>query len=508
MKFRVRAASSAALGLMTVAVIATAGPRLRLGAQSAPPWLPLDVFALAAAAKEAEAKPVLDRLAKQWRIGYASMLLELAEFSRAPRVAAPLPGGDASQLSQPSVGDAEELARGGPTTEASPAPRPVSPVRARLFRFLERSTRQRFGHDFVRWHQWIWAQPYDPHPDLADFKGRLYASIDPRMADFFRPGARASIRLDEIEWGGVVVNGIPPLVYPKTVPAAQAQYLRDNHVIFGIAVNGRARAYPKRILAWHELARDRVGGVELTVVYCTLCGTVIPYDSVAAGRLRVLGTSGLLYRSNKLMFDEETRSLWSTLDGRPVVGPLVGSDAVLTPRAAVTTTWGEWRRRHPQTDVLSLETGHQRDYSEGAAYRDYFATDRLMFSVPSTDTRLSNKAEVLVMRLPLGGGRSQPVAIDAEFLARRPVYQTRLAEHDVVIVTSRGGANRAYDASGRRFVRLLPDDRLLDDQNVSWQVTEDALVGAEGIPPRRRLAAQRAFWFGWHAQFPDTILIK
>jgi hypothetical protein len=208
------------------------------------------------------------------------------------------------------------------------------------------------------------------------------------------------------------------------------------------------------------------------------------------------------------MFDEETKSLWSTLDGKPVVGPLVGSDVVLRSRAAVTTTWGEWRRRHPQTDVLSLDTGHDRDYSEGAAYRDYFATDRLMFSVPTTDTRLSNKAEVLVMRLPSGGGRSQPVAIAADFLARRPVYQTRLAEHDVVVVTSRGGANRAYDASGRTFVRLLPDDRLLDDQNVSWEVTEDALVATGRLPPRPRLAAQRAFWFGWHAQFPRTELVR
>jgi hypothetical protein len=497
--------------LTTCAVVVALGSSaaaLLPRAQSAPLWLPLEVVTRVVLPKDSDARPALDQLAKHWRTGYAGMLLDLAELSRAPRNAPPPPDSGAPASQRSGVGSAEDLLRDGPGVDAASQPRPVSPVRSRLLRFLERATGQRFGDDFENWHRWIWARPYDPHPELADFKGRLYASIDPRMADFFPPGAPASIRLDEIEWGGVVVNGIPPLVYPKTIAAPQAQYLRDNHVVFGIAVNGHARAYPKRILAWHELARDRVGGVELTVVYCTLCGTVIPYDSVAGGRLRVLGTSGLLYRSNKLMFDEETNSLWSTLDGKPVVGPLVGSHAVLTSRAAVTTTWGEWRRRHPQTDVLSLDTGHDRDYSEGAAYRDYFATDRLMFSVPTTDTRLSNKAEVLVMRLPLAGGRLQPVAIAAEFLARRPVYQTRLAEHDVVIVTSRSGANRAYDASGRTFVRLLRDEQLLDDQNVSWQVTEDALVANGGTAPRPRIAAQRAFWFGWHAQFPDTLLIK
>jgi hypothetical protein len=505
MKMTIANRSLASLGL--VAAVGVGSVPVPLQPQSHPPWLPLDVVARVVSPKDAEAKSALDQIAKQWRTGYAGMLLDLAELSRAPRTTAPRPDGatPASQRSGP--GNAEELLRDGSASEVSPEPRPVSPVRIRLLRFLERATGQRFGDDFEKWHRWVWAQPYDPHPELADFKGRLYASIDRRMADFFPPGAPSSIRLDEIEWGGVVVNGIPPLVYPKTVPASQAQYLRDNNVVFGIAVNGVTRAYPKRILAWHELARDRVGGVELTVVYCTLCGTVIPYDSLAGGRVRVLGTSGLLYRSNKLMFDEETKSLWSTLDGKPVVGALVGSDVALRPRAAVTTTWGEWRRRHPGTDVLSLDTGHERDYSEGAAYRDYFSTDRLMFSVPSTDTRLSNKAEVLVMRLPLGGGRSQPVAIAAEFLARRPVYQTRLAEHDVVIVTSRAGANRAYDSAGRRFVRLVPDDRVVDDQNVTWQITEDALI-VEGLPARPRIAAQRAFWFGWQAQFPDTILIK
>jgi hypothetical protein len=489
--------------VVALAGSATGPPAIR--AQSAPPWLPLEVVTRAASTSGVDARRALDQLAEQWRPGYAPMLLDLAEFSRAPFFAA------AVDFSELNVGGAsvgvESSFQGLPNLSAPDAPRPISAVRDRLLRFLERTTRQRFGLDFDKWHQWIWAQPYDPHPEFADFKGRLYASIDPRLADFFPPGAHSSIRLDEIEWGGVVVNGIPPLDYPKTVPAAQAQYLRDNHVVFGIAVNGRARAYPKRILAWHELARDRVGGVELTVVYCTLCGTVIPYESVAGGRMHALGTSGLLYRSNKLMFDEETKSLWSTLDGKPVVGVLVGKDVMLRPRAAVTTTWGEWRRLHPDTDVLSLDTGHRRDYSEGAAYRDYFATDRMMFSVPTTDARLNNKAEVLVMRLPLGG-RLQPIAIAAEFLARRPVHQTRLADRDVVIVTSRAGANRAYDASGRTFVRLLPDDRLLDNQNVSWQVTEDALVAADGLPPRPRIAAHRAFWFGWQAQFPDTILIK
>lgn len=495
--------------VVAVAGSATSLPAIR--AQSAPPWLPLEVITEAGSTKAADARRALDQLAGQWRPGYVPMLLDLADRSRAsvfvPSRELPMPsivGGYTGPVDIP--GSFQGL---GNAANVQEGPRPVTRVRERLLEFLERTTGQRFGLDLNKWHQWIWAQSYDPHPEYMPFKSRLYSDVDARLAELFAADHQTSIRLDEIEWGGVIVNGNPPLVYPATIPAVEARYLSDNHIVFGIEVNGRARAYPRRILAWHELTRDKVGGVELTVVYCTLCGTVIPYDSVADGRLHVFGTSGLLYRSNQLLFDEETKSLWSTLDGRPVVGPLVGSDAVLTSRPAVTTTWGEWRRRHPETDVLSLDTGHDRDYSERVGYRGYFAEDLLKASLPATDTRLSKKAEVLVMQLPLDDGRSQPVAIAAKLLTWRPLYQTRIADRDIVIVTSRAGINRAYDASGLRFVVRLADDRLLDEHNITWQVTEGALVAAaEGLSPRPRMVAQRAFWFGWHAHFPDTILIK
>ena len=471
-----------ALGLSATALVTVRG-------QARAP-VPLDVIARAASVVEAEARPALDILEKNWHDRYVAMLLELAELS----VARPTARAQDAPL-EPGVSDA-------------PPPPAISPARERLIRFLERQTGQRFGFDFDKWHRWLWSRPADLHPDYTRFKGLLYANIDPRMREFFPPDVAATIRLDEVVWGGVRVNGIPPLYYPKHLQASDARYLRDSDVVFGIAINGEARAYPKRILAWHELAWDRIGGVELTIVYCTLCGTVIPYESSAGGELRRMGTSGLLYRSNKLMFDEGTRSLWSTLDGQPVIGPLVGRGLALKPRATVTTTWGEWRRRHPKTTVLSLETGHERDYSEGAAYREYFGTDRLMFSVPAPDTRLANKAEVLVLRVaPSKDGALVPLAISADFLRRRPVFHTEVAGRRLVVVTSQAGANRVYDAGDRTFAARMDGDRLVDQDGARWTVAEDDLQSPAG-GSRPRLAAQRAFWFGWYAQFPDTLLIK
>ena len=159
------------------------------------------------------------------------------------------------------------------------------------------------------------------------------------------------------------------------------------------------------------------------------------------------------------MFDKETKSLWNTFEGVPVVGPLVGSGVRLTHRSVVTTTWDEWRRTHPQTTVLSLSTGHTRDYSEGAAYRQYFSSDRLMFQVPGIDKRLKNKAEVVVMLLEDDSGARQPLAIAAKFLADNKVFHTDHAGKALVVVTTAEGANRVYASEGLQFARSLGNDR-------------------------------------------------
>jgi hypothetical protein len=312
------------------------------------------------------------------------------------------------------------------------------------------------------------------------------------------------IRLDEIRWGGVRRDGIPPLKNPAMVAADDARWLHDEDIVFGVAINGDVRAYPKRILAWHEMFKDRIGGLELAGVYCTLCGALVLYDVSVGGVQHELGTSGFLYRSNKLMYDHATKSLWSTLTGTPVVGRLVGQGIELKSLYVVTTTWKEWRRRHPRTQVLSLDTGHRRDYSEGAAYREYFASDRLMFTVPKLDERLPNKAEVLALRFPQV---SESLAIAADFLAGQPVYHARIGSVNVVVLTDTSGANRVYESRETTFASWDDANTARDSVGNAWRVDESQLTAPNG-QTMKRLPAHRAFWFGWHAAFPDTRLVK
>ena len=378
-------------------------------------------------------------------------------------------------------------------------------VAAVFMRIIEREVGGEHGYDIGAWQRAMWNAPEARHPRYAAFKGALYSLIDPRFAAYFDDSGEPLIRLDEIVWGGVRQDGIPPLRNPAMLAAEDAGYLADDHVVFGISINGDARAYPKRILGWHEMFVDTVGGVPVAGVYCTLCGTVILFHTELDGVNHALGTSGFLYRSNKLMYDQATQSLWSTMRGAPVVGPLAGKGIALERGSVVTTTWGEWRRRHPDTRVLSLDTGYERNYAEGAAYREYFATDELMFQVPVLDTRLKNKDEVFTVLLD--GHRDRPLAVAAAFLAANPVHHDAIEDTAFVVLTDPSGANRAYASEEVTFTGYDGDRLVKDSTGGTWTLEEHALVSGDGrmLP---RLPAQRAFWFGWHAAFPNTRLVR
>ena len=138
---------------------------------------------------------------------------------------------------------------------------------AKIFSLIEAKTGQHFGSDREKWRQWIWKQDYEPHPQYTAFKSILYSRIDPRFEEYFRVTKDSKIRLDEIRWGGVIRDGIPPLKDPKMLAAADADYLADSDVVFGIDLNGDARCYPKRIPAWHEMFKDTIGGESVCGVY-------------------------------------------------------------------------------------------------------------------------------------------------------------------------------------------------------------------------------------------------
>lgn len=225
------------------------------------------------------------------------------------------------------------------------------------------------------------------------------------------------------------------------------------------------------------------------------------YQTEFEGTHYELGTSGFLYRSNKLMYDQDTKSFWSTLQGEPVVGPLVGQGIKLNRRYLVTTTWGEWKELHPDTTVLSLDTGYQRDYGEGVAYKGYFATDELMFTVPRIDSRLKNKDEVLAFR-----DENEQLAIAVKLLASKQVHHDKIGSQNMVVLSDSEGTSRAYEVGEVQFKSWSGGGGVVDSDGQSWQIHEDRLTLSDR--QLRRLPSHRAFWFGWVSQFPETRLVK
>ncbi len=354
--------------------------------------------------------------------------------------------------------------------------------------------------DLMIW--WEGEENLRAHESYRSLKVKLLNRIDRNFQRFIgeehTKNHQMDIRLSEVVWGGVSVDGIPSLDFPKMTPSLEADYLSDNDLVFGISINGDARAYPLRILGWHEMMNDIVGGVPVALAYCTLCGSAILFKTGIKGRENplVFGSSGLLYRSNKLMFDRETDSLWNQFTGRPISGPLRETGIELQVLASTTTTWKQWKNRHPKSSVLSLNTGFDRDYDEGVVYREYFEDKDLMFPAIVGDESIARRKDFVFGIRDAGQARAWPLAA----FAKTPVINDTIGSRSVLLIGDPEMRTvRAYDRAEQTFTATSSTDRVLSGGE-EWTVTEDALIGPKN-QRFDRIPGRLAFWFAWDGYF-------
>lgn len=391
---------------------------------------------------------------------------------------------------------------------------------------LQTLSGQTFADNWPAWVEWYGATELEPPPGFTGWKGQLLSEIDPGFGEFLQDEFPAELRPEEIMWGGVLVDGIPALDYPTMIPAAEAAYLNPFDVVFGISINGDQHAYPLRILDWHEMANDVVGDVPVSLAYCTLCGAAIAYDGRATDAdgqpiTYDFGSSGFLYRSNKLMYDRQTRTLWNQLTGKPVLGELVGHDIQLELLPVVLTTWADWQEQHPDTVVVDMNTGYDRDYNPGAAYGGYFADTDTMFPVWQRDDALRTKDQIYALNL-----NDTPKAYNLDLLIEEAVINDTLGGEEIVLVSGNeiykvdgehwllglvqyeaGAEVRAFARDGRSFSPGPTPDIVMDEFDNEWQVTEEALISPDGetLP---RINGHLAYWFGWYAFYPETLVYE
>ena len=190
--------------------------------------------------------------------------------------------------------------------------------------------------------------------------------------------SEASVPVSQIHWGGVPRDGIPSIERPKFLAAAEAKAVRKSDRVLGVFRNGVAKAYPIRILERHEVVNDQFGADAVVVTYCPLCFSGMSFLVDSQTTQLTFGVSGLLYNSDVLLYDRQTGSLWSQIMSQAISGPLKG--VKLEAVATAHTSWHEWSERHPDTLVLSTDTGYRINYRD-YHYRDYKQSRQLMFPV-------------------------------------------------------------------------------------------------------------------------------
>jgi hypothetical protein len=317
-----------------------------------------------------------------------------------------------------------------------------------------------------------------------------------------------SIPVDEIFDGGPGKDGIPALTNPDFIAGSEADYLEDEDLVLGFVSGDEARAYPHKILDWHEIINDRLDETYISVTYCPLTGTGIGWNREINGEHTTFGVSGLLYNSNLIPYDRKTDSNWSQIRLDCVNGELKGTRIETFPLAE--TTWKTWKEMYPDTRVLSTRTGHNRDYGRYPYGRYRTDHDYLIFPVSNEDDRLPAKERVHGI-VYSGQVRVYPFS---EFQDQLQVIEEMLGDKNLVIAGSAKDnfivsfLNDPGDGSTLSFMAVQDQYPvvLTDTEGNSWDIQGRAVDG-----PRKgtRLIAAPSFmgyWFSFAAFYPGVTI--
>ncbi len=292
----------------------------------------------------------------------------------------------------------------------------------------------------------------------------LYYSCAQQKKGFELSGS--NIPVEELKDGGPPRDGIPSIDSPKFIQAEKTK-IADEGRVLGVYHNDIAKAYPIPILNFHEIVNDFFGDQPIVVTFCPLCGSGIAFDTMIDGERKTFGVSGLLYNSDVLLYDRQTESLWSQLMGEAVTGPMNGKKLEMIPTS--NTTWEHWKEMHPNTLVLSEDTGFTRDYTKNP-YTGYAQSTKLYFEVSEKDNRFHPKE--MVMGLEINGKHK---AYPLSELAKSNSTETKDNFQGKEILIRYNPKSKSAEAVG-------PDGKILP--------------------------TVLNFWFAWYAFYPDTAVYE
>lgn len=279
----------------------------------------------------------------------------------------------------------------------------------------------------------------------------------------FDASTKKSVALSDLRQGCPARDCIPSIDSPDYLSVEDAAYLDDDDLVVTLSYKGAFRAYPTRILDHHEIVNDTIGGEPIAITWCPLCGSAVGIRRTVADEITQFGVSGVLYNSDLVLYDRATATLWDQIEARGIVGPLTGVELQLVPVSM--SRWSTWRNKHPDTLVLSTDTGFDYDYTQDR-YAEYRNSTGLFMPVSATDARVHAKTVVFGFELATGA-----IAYTESVLKKDGTYRHDLSGEDAVIT-------------------------LHDDGRVTMQRGDQTLFPI------------RLFWFAWYTFHPDTDLIR
>jgi hypothetical protein len=321
---------------------------------------------------------------------------------------------------------------------------------------------------------------------------------------------------DGLTSGGPPPDGIPAIDRPRFVSVPDVNWLGDSEPVGVLTEGAVVRAYPLQILMWHEIVNDVVDGRAVTVTYCPLCNSVLAFDRSLNGQQLSFGTSGMLWRSDLVMYDRQTLSLWTQMEGKAIYGQMVGQQLRFLPVNFV--SWADFKNTYPKGQVLSRETGYTRSYGLNP-YEGYDSSSRPFLYSGTTDQRLPALERVLGLS---GTTDTKPRAWAYSYLAQTRVIQLP----DAVIIFFPGmssatdsgrisegrdvGATGAFSPvlNGRQLTFEWTGTAMQDkDTGSTWDVFGRGVSGPMTGRQLTPLVKYDVFWFAWSAFFPETELV-
>jgi hypothetical protein len=319
----------------------------------------------------------------------------------------------------------------------------------------------------------------DDAPEGEESQSDVPPAIAMAEREFSTDFSKTAIDLSSIRSGGPPKDGIPPIDEPRFLPVAEADgWLAPREPVIYVEVGEQGRAYPLRILMFHEIVNDTAArNVPVTVTYCPLCNTAIAFDRRLGERVLDFGTSGRLRLSNLIMYDRQTETWWQQATGRAIVGELVGEELTKIPAPII--PYGEFRLEHPDGLVLSADTGYDRPYGQNP-YAGYDEPSRRPFLFPSDRAipeDLPPMARVLLVEI-----ENEERAYAYDTLSRVGVINDTVAGTPIVVMWRPGTASALHAgqvAEGRDVGSATAFERRAAEQVLTFVGNEDGMFDRE-----------------------------